>query len=164
MRNLPWDHPQTTSPLGGSSKNWNLGRFSRLNWGERGREGGSETAKIEATSFMDGPHLPAIMISIAKLWFKAREFQSRLDQPEVKSDHWFAGHPKRTKKVIFTDWSVWKKGVLPESDIPRGIIANKTSTNTAPHWSQFSSFFIAITLLLLNENSKEKGSPLWRFF
>ena len=60
--------------------------------------------------------------------------------------------------------SVWKKGVLPESDIPRGIIANKTSTNTAPHWSQFSSFFIAITLLLLNENSKEKGSPLWRFF
>ena len=46
MRNLPWDHPQTTSPLGGSSKNWNLGRFSRLNWGDRGREGGQKLQKL----------------------------------------------------------------------------------------------------------------------
>ena len=47
-----------TSPLRGREggiKNGNLGRFSRLNWGDRGREGGKKAAKNEATSFMDGP-------------------------------------------------------------------------------------------------------------
>ena len=45
----------TPEGKGGEVKNGNFGRFSRLNWGDKGREGGSKNWKMGVTSFMDGP-------------------------------------------------------------------------------------------------------------